>query len=184
MEEGQVSLDGNTHQLPTPFFVIATQNPVNQAGTYPLPESQLDRFLMRITLGYPSWEAEKHILQSNDMHTSAPVVASPSILVEWQQQIQSVHASDAVIDYILRLVRYSRESGLFTNPLSPRASKALLITARSWAWINGRDYVIPDDVQSVFSSVAEHRLRASNSDSDLSYQMSEKLLSAVDSIAA
>jgi MoxR-like ATPase len=184
MEEGQVSLDGKTHKLPEPFFVIATQNPLHQAGTYPLPESQLDRFLMRITLGYPSWDAEKQMLQDNAVGSASGSIATQENLAEWQQQVTTVHASDAIIDYILRLVSYSRESGLFTNPLSPRASKALLIASRSWAWINGRDYVVPDDVQSVFSSVAEHRLRAANSDSDLTYQISEKLLAAVDSIAA
>lgn len=184
MEERQVSLDGTTHALPTPFFVIATQNPLHQAGTYPLPESQLDRFLMRITLGYPNWQAEKQMLQNDGLSNQLKSVISNNQLIDWQDQVSKVHTADAIIDYILRLVSYSRESGLFTNPLSPRASKALLSAARSWAWLHARDHVIPEDVQSVFASVAEHRLRSATSDSDLSYQVSEKLLSAVDPIAA
>lgn len=184
MEERQVSLDGTTHQLPKPFFVIATQNPLHQAGTYPLPESQLDRFLMRITLGYPNWQAEKQMLQSDTLNTPLTGVIDNQQLIDWQRQATKIHAGDAIVDYILRLVSYSRESGLFCNPLSPRASKALLTAARSWAWLHARDYVVPEDIQNVFASVAEHRLRSANSDSDLSYQVSEKLLSAVDPIAA
>lgn len=184
MEERQVSLDGTTHNLPNPFFVVATQNPLHQAGTYPLPESQLDRFLMRITLGYPNWQAEKQMLQSQSSVGQLNSVTSANELLEWQRQIAQVHASDAIIDFILRLVSYSRESGAFTNPLSPRASKALLVASRSWAWLHARDHVIPEDVQNIFSAVAEHRLRSATSDSDLSYQVSEKLLAAVDPIAA
>ena len=184
MEERQVSLDGTTHPLPKPFFVIATQNPLHQAGTYPLPESQLDRFLMRITLGYPNWQAEKQMLQSDTLNTPLTGVIDNKQLIDWQRQVAKIHTGEAIFDYILRLVSYSRESGLFSNPLSPRASKALLIAARSWAWLHARDYVVPEDIQNVFASVAEHRLRSASSDSDLSYQVSEKLLSAVDPIAA
>jgi MoxR-like ATPase len=184
MEERQVSLDGTTHPLPKPFFVIATQNPLHQAGTYPLPESQLDRFLMRITLGYPNWQAEKQMLQSDSLNTPLTGVIDNKQLIDWQRQVAKIHTGEAIFDYILRLVSYSRESGLFSNPLSPRASKALLIAARSWAWLHARDYVVPEDIQNVFASVAEHRLRSASSDSDLSYQVSEKLLSAVDPIAA
>lgn len=184
MEERQVSLDGTTHPLPKPFFVIATQNPLHQAGTYPLPESQLDRFLMRITLGYPNWQAEKQMLQSDTLNTPLTGVIDNKQLIDWQRQVAKIHTGEAIFDYILRLVSYSRESGLFSNPLSPRASKALLIAARSWAWLHARDYVVPEDIQNIFASVAEHRLRSASSDSDLSYQVSEKLLSAVDPIAA
>ncbi|MBT0587310.1 AAA family ATPase [Alteromonas oceanisediminis] len=187
MEERQVSLDGTTHTLPQPFFVIATQNPMHQAGTYPLPESQLDRFLMRITLGYPNWEAERTMLKrsgttSGVMASSQPV--SKQQLIAWQQEITQVHSANAIIDYILRLVSYSRESGEFANPLSPRASKAILVSARAWAWLHGRDHVIPEDVQEVFTAVAEHRLRGSATDSDMNSQFSGKLMAAVDPLAA
>ncbi len=183
MEESQVSLDGETHPLPEPFFVIATQNPLHQAGTYPLPESQLDRFLMRITLGYPDWQAEKQMLKNNQ----APVLtalANPQQLQQWQKAVDDVHVADAIIDYVLRLVTHSRESGLYANPLSPRASKAVLRAARAWAWIHARDYVVPEDIQQTFAAVAEHRLRLPNADGELSQQISEQLLSAVDPLAA
>ncbi|WP_100658458.1 AAA family ATPase [Alteromonas flava] len=183
MEERQVSLDGETYPLPSPFFVIATQNPMHQSGTYPLPESQLDRFLMRITLGYPNWQAEKQMLLEQQPSELAPI-ASAQQLQEWQQQVNTVHSSDAVIEYILRLVNHSRESGLYTNPLSPRASKALLRASKAWAWMEGRDFVMPEDVQQIFAAVAEHRLRLPNSEADLSTRVSEKLLAAVDPIAA
>ena len=183
MEEQQVSLDGQTHPLPTPFFVIATQNPLHQSGTYPLPESQLDRFLMRITLGYPDWEAEKRMLQAEQSKALSAITNAES-LMQWQSEIERVHVADPVIDFVLRLVTFSRESGEFANPLSPRASKAIVKAAKSWAWMNGRDHVLPEDVQHIFAAVAEHRLRQSGEDHDLSYVASEKLLAAVDSIAA
>ncbi|WP_100641767.1 AAA family ATPase [Alteromonas facilis] len=183
MEERQVSLDGETHALPNPFFVIATQNPMHQSGTYPLPESQLDRFLMRITLGYPDWQAEKQMLR-NTVNEGIQAVSTAAELQNWQQQTDAIHVADAVIEYILRLVNHSRDSGLFANPLSPRASKALLKAAKAWAWMNARDHVLPEDVQNIFSAVAEHRLRTPNAEADLSYQVSEKLLAAVDPIAA
>ncbi|MGB2426881.1 MAG: AAA family ATPase [Alteromonas sp.] len=183
MEEQQVSLDGRTHQLPEPFFVIATQNPLHQAGTYPLPESQLDRFLMRITLGYPDWQAEKQMLQNDNTGPFKSIVKSAQ-LTEWQQQIEGIHVADAVLEYILRLVSFSRESGQYANPLSPRASRAILRAAKAWAWMENRDFVLPEDVQHIFAAVAEHRLRSPGSDSDLSFQLSESLLAAVDPIAA
>lgn len=183
MEEQQVSLDGQTHPLPTPFFVIATQNPLHQSGTYPLPESQLDRFLMRITLGYPDWEAEKRMLHAEQSKALSAITNAES-LMQWQSEIERVHVADPVIDFVLRLVTFSRESGEFANPLSPRASKAIVKAAKSWAWMNGRDHVLPEDVQHIFAAVAEHRLRQSGEDHDLSYVASEKLLAAVDSIAA
>ncbi|GGD75711.1 AAA family ATPase [Lacimicrobium alkaliphilum] len=186
MEEHQISLDGETHALPSPFFVIGTQNPEHQAGTYPLPESQLDRFLMRIQLGYPSWQAEKDMLrqpQQKEVEKLQPVI-SPTSLIELQQQISEVHASDDILDYILRLVTYSRESEKFPSALSPRASKALLQAARSWAMVNNRDYLIPEDVQTVLPAVAEHRLRSALAEHPAQTSLSQWLLEQVDPLAA
>lgn len=186
MEEKQVSLDGKTHPLPTPFFVIGTQNPMHQSGTYPLPESQLDRFLMRIQLGYPDWNAEKKMLleQQIDFDKRLNAVMSAEEFVAIQQQVKQVHVSEQILNYILRLVTESRESELFPNPLSPRASKSLLQAARSWALVEGRDYLIPEDIQAVLPAVAEHRLRATLSDFAGQSSLSLKLLEAVDPIAA
>lgn len=186
MEERQVSIDGVTHRLPEPFFVIATQNPSHQSGTYPLPESQLDRFLMRITLGYPDWEAEKAMLKQDTLADVKQLNSQLSIqdLLSLQHTATQVHASDAVIHYILRLVSYSRESGHFPNPLSPRASKALLHAARAWAVLHDRDYLIPEDVQAVFAAVAEHRLRSENSNHFEKGVLSQRLLEQVDPLAA
>jgi MoxR-like ATPase len=186
MEEKQVSLDGKTHPLPTPFFVIGAQNPMHQSGTYPLPESQLDRFLMRIQLGYPDWNAEKKMLleQQIDFDKRLNAVMSAEEFVAIQQQVKQVHVSEQILNYILRLVTESRESELFPNPLSPRASKSLLQAARSWALVEGRDYLIPEDIQAVLPAVAEHRLRATLSDFAGQSSLSLKLLEAVDPIAA
>lgn len=186
MEEKQVSLDGITHPLPTPFFVIGTQNPMHQSGTYPLPESQLDRFLMRIQLGYPDWNAEKKMLleQQIDFDKRLSAVMSAEEFIAIQQKVKDVHVSEQILNYILRLVTESRESELFPNPLSPRASKSLLQAARSWALVEGRDYLIPEDIQAVLPAVAEHRLRATLSDFAGQSSLSLKLLEAVDPIAA
>jgi|TARA_R110002167_G_scaffold73942_2_gene207189 MoxR-like ATPase len=182
MEERQVSLDGVTRPLPTPFFVIGTQNPMHQAGTYPLPESQLDRFLMRIQLGYPDKEAEKTMLRQQETQRSqeAHTVLSFQQFTDSQGLAQQVHASDALLDYIIRLVTFSRESQQFANPLSPRATKALLSAAKSWAFINHRDYVIPEDVQMILPAVAEHRLRSASSDINAQGSLSQALLESVD----
>ncbi len=186
MEEKQVSLDGNTHTLPSPFFVIGTQNPTHQSGTYPLPESQLDRFLMRIQLGYPDWQAEKDMLmQDAEIQNSAfKTVITTDELIELQNLVTKVHASDAIVNYVLKLVTHSRESEAFPNPLSPRASKALLSAAKGWAFVEGRDFVIPEDIQAVLPSVAEHRMRASSSDLTGQASLSDKLLEAIDPLAA
>lgn len=186
MEEKQVSLDGETHPLPQPFFVIGTQNPMHQSGTYPLPESQLDRFLMRIQLGYPDWQAEKSMLlqQAPDEALELKQIMDVNELRELQNKVGEVHAAEPIIDYILRLVTYSRESEQFANPLSPRASKALLHAARAWALVENRDYLIPEDIQAVLPAVAEHRLRAEMADFSGATSLSDKLLEAVDPIAA
>ncbi len=186
MEEKQVSLDGTSHPLPSPFFVIGTQNPLHQSGTYPLPESQLDRFLMRIQLGYPDWQAEKQMLQeqNDDVTQQIEKVMDLEAFQQLRQQVFTVHVSDNILNYILRLVTFSRESEQFPNPLSPRASKALLHAAKSWAIIAGRDFLIPEDVQAVLPAVAEHRLRTSLADFTGQTSLSNKLLEAVDPLAA
>lgn len=162
MEEGQVTLDGVTRSLPKPFFVIATQNPVTQAGTFALPESQLDRFLMRLSLGYPSADMELKLLSDGDHRQQAlalkPVMNQEQLL-KAMAAVPAVRASRDLIDYIQRLLEHSRSAGLFMAGLSPRAGVGLLRAARAWALTAGRDYVIPEDVQTVLGPVAEHRLQ-------------------------
>ena len=169
MEEQQVTVEGKTYDLPRPFFVIATQNPSYQIGTFPLPESQLDRFLMRIELGYPNKPAERELLMGSNRHTlieSLSVQLEPEQLAEIQHAITEVHASSALLDYLQDLIAYSRESTDYHCGLSPRAGVALLTAARSWAFMDGRDAVLPDDVQTVLPAVAGHRLRSGSTDSD------------------
>lgn len=164
MEEQQVTVDGKKYTLPNPFFVIATQNPLYQSGTYPLPESQLDRFLMRISLGFPPKEAEKRLIlnmQKRD-YSQLPKRINQQELAAIQSQISQITLSSPVIDYIIELVNYTRTSNAFASSLSPRASMALAKAARSWAFIDGRDFVIPEDVQAVFASVCQHRLGLHN----------------------
>jgi MoxR-like ATPase len=167
MEERQVTMDGETRALPDPFFVIATQNPAHQIGTFPLPESQLDRFLMRITLGYPDAAAERAMLlgeDRRDMLKEAKPVIGVAELAEFQAAVRLVNVAPALVDYVQALTRATRESSDFHNGLSPRAALGLLSAARAWALLDGRAMVIPEDVQAVFSAVATHRLlaRASN----------------------
>ncbi len=164
MEEGQVTVDGSTRPLPNPFFVIATQNPVSQGGTFALPESQLDRFLMRLSLGYPSPAAEKSLLMGEDRNTrldGIEAVLNRDNLQALQKAVPEITASPAIIDYILRLVNRTRESQVCAWGLSPRASLGLLAAARAWAMLEHRHYVIPEDVQAVLPAVVSHRLRAS-----------------------
>ncbi|MDN3389849.1 MoxR family ATPase [Pseudoalteromonas sp. APC 3691] len=164
MEEQQVTVDGKKYTLPNPFFVIATQNPLYQSGTYPLPESQLDRFLMRISLGFPPKEAEKRLIlnmQKRD-YSQLPKRINQQELAAIQSQISQITLSSPVIDYIIELVNYTRTSNAFASSLSPRASMALAKAARSWAFIDGRDFVMPEDVQAVFTSVCQHRLGLHN----------------------
>ncbi len=162
MEERQVTQDGTTRRLPQPFFVIATQNPLEQVGTFPLPESQLDRFLLRINIGYPDQQAEMELLKGKQRHLlidQLTTVIQPSELMELQQLISGVHMSQAVLDYLLNLVRSSRLSPWFVNGLSPRAGLALQKCSRSWAFLQGRNHVLPEDVQHILPAVAAHRLQ-------------------------
>ena len=163
MEEGQVSVDGESRSLPEPFFVIATRNPVTQSGTFPLPESQLDRFLMRIQLGYPDPAAERAMLGGQTgravLDILKPVMTAEQ-LQQLQNKVKAVQASERLLDYLQRLVSATREGDRFVCGLSPRAALALLSASRAWAFLGGRDYVLPEDVQAVFPAVAGHRLQS------------------------
>jgi MoxR-like ATPase len=163
MEEHQVSVEGATRPLPEPFFVIATQNPASQIGTYPLPESQLDRFMMRITMGYPDPAAERALLTGRDRRSllaDLQPVADAAALAAWRAQAASVHVADALIDYVQALIAHTRDSGIYRLGLSPRAGLALLAAARAHALLNARRHVLPEDVQAVLPAVALHRLPA------------------------
>ena len=159
MEERQVTLDGVTRPLPQPFFVVATQNPVDQAGTFVLPESQLDRFLMRISLGYPAPEVELQLLAGGDLRELQSVITSEG-LIKLSRLVGKVRASHELLDYVQRLLDATRSDDRSVAGLSPRAGLGLLKAARAWALLSGRDYVLPEDVQAVWPSVAEHRLSA------------------------
>jgi MoxR-like ATPase len=162
MEERQVTVDGETRPLPEPFFVIATQNPSTQIGTFPLPESQLDRFLLRVELGYPDRAAERALLESGGRRDALPALAaclSPEQIVPLQQAAGGVHVAPALLDYVQALVEATRTSPRFVHGLSPRAALALLAVARAWAFLAGRRMVMPEDVQAVLPSVACHRLQ-------------------------
>ena len=161
MEEGQVTVEGETRALPDPFFVIATQNPVSQSGTFPLPESQLDRFLMRIQLGYPHEQAERELLEGKDrraMANNLVGVISHEQLSQLQQQVNQVQTSSSVLDYIQRIIAFTRYEGGYQYGLSPRGSLALLRSAKAWALIHGRSHMVPEDIQAVLPAVVDHRL--------------------------
>ena len=164
MEEHQVSVDGSTRELPTPFFVVATQNPGDQIGTFPLPESQLDRFLMRVEIGYPNEESERELIAGEDrreMLRDLEAVTGPGALVDLQAAVRAVPVTDALISYVQALVRYSRESADIEIGLSPRGAQALVAAAR--AFVENHSGVYPDDVQAVFAAVAGHRLKPAGS---------------------
>ncbi|MFT4720961.1 MAG: MoxR-like ATPase [Candidatus Azotimanducaceae bacterium] len=186
MEEQQVTIEGETRPLPKPFFVIATQNPNNQGGTFALPESQLDRFLMRIELGYPDPAAERQLLKGEDRReilSRLQPTMTPAQLAEMQVQCQHVKVSDALLDYVQRLVLFTRQAPEFAYGLSPRGALALLSAAKSWAFLEDRQHVVPEDVQAVLPSVVEHRLRET---ADFSGHgaggLTQRLLSKVDII--
>ncbi|NNF41347.1 MAG: AAA family ATPase [Woeseiaceae bacterium] len=162
MEEQQVSVDGTTRRLSEPFFVIATQNPGDQIGTFPLPESQLDRFLMRVQLGYPDDKSERELLAGEDRRkllNRTEAVTNPEVLVALQNAVQNVPVSDALIDYIQALVRYTRKSADIDIGLSPRGGQALVAAARALAFVENHSGAYPDDVQEVFAAIAGHRLK-------------------------
>ncbi len=170
MEERQVTIEGETRPLPRPFFVIATQNPLELAGTFPLPESQLDRFLLRIELGYPDRASEHDLLRGGG--TSAELakikpLLTPEKVIHFQQLAAAVHVSETLVAYIQNLLDYTRTSALFHIGLSPRGGLYLLRAARSWALINGRDFVVPEDVQKILPFVAGHRLRKADGQGEM-----------------
>ncbi len=161
MEERQVTIDGETHLLPKPFFVLATQNPSTHLGTFSLPEAQMDRFLMRISLGYPDPAAEREIVRGKDRRALLaeinPVMCSEDIL-KLQLQVPKIFISDAMLDYVQRIVHYTRTSERIACGLSPRATLSLVRAAQSWAFMHSRDHIIPEDIQIVLAVVIEHRL--------------------------
>jgi MoxR-like ATPase len=183
MEERQVTSDGKTRPLSSPFFVIATQNPMELSGTFPLPESQLDRFLMRIELGYPDREAERKLLKGSydqqkalqDMKQSI----APADVLAFQKQVDHVHASDAFLNYLQDLLTFTRSGRHFHMGLSPRAGLALLQAARSWAFICGRDYALPEDLQAVLMGVVGHRLRSKDELAEIPMRQLEILFQEV-----
>jgi MoxR-like ATPase len=183
MEEGQVTIDGQTHLLPVPFFVIATQNPQRQIGTYPLPESQLDRFLMRLQLGFPGRAAEKEMLAGRDrrdlIRDLEPMVSLEQLL-NWQERVRNLHVSASVRDYILDLLEKGRHLEGVKSGLSPRAGLALQRCAQAWAFAAARDMVVPEDVQAVAPAVMAHRLNyAGNGLEDAGLVLTEKIVRSV-----
>lgn len=171
MQERQITADGRTEALPQPFFVIATQNPSYHIGTYPLPESQLDRFLMRLAIGYPAPEAERTLLKTptyNSNITKLKPVINPAQLLELQTQSQAVIVSDVILNYVQALLSLSRNEGLFNHGLSPRAGMGLIRASQAYALTGERDFVRPDDIQAVMTSVVNHRLIIKKSQTELS----------------
>jgi len=183
MEEHQVTTEGATRPLPEPFFVIATQNPSHQVGTFPLPESQLDRFLMRIHLGYPDAAAERALLESRERRDMIsdlkPVISTPDLL-NLQSQVREVFTAPALLDYVQALIRYTRQTSDFVNGLSPRAGLAVLNAARAWAFMDDRREIVPEDIQAVLPCVAGHRLYPVTGYPSLgSGQLAERLIADV-----
>ena len=182
MEEQQVTAEGHTYQLPVPFFVIATQNPRDQFGTFELPESQLDRFLMRLSLGYPDADSERALLAGDNrrklLNSLEPVLDQQKLLAI-QQHVAHQHVAAPLIDYVQNLLDHSRHSADFATGLSPRAGLGLLQAAKSWSLLHGRDHVIPEDVQAVLEAVTGHRLGSRASGEDTSSESTRALLEAV-----
>ena len=182
MEEHQVTLEGETRALPEPFFVIATQNPTHLIGTFPLPESQLDRFMMRIEMGYPDARAERTLLKGRDRRELIAALTpgiTPVQLLEIQQAVQGVHVADALLDYVQALLEFSRAAPDYQNGLSPRAGLALVHCAQAWALMEGRSAVLPEDVQAVLPGVVGHRLQWVSERSGRAASAAAHLLSAV-----
>ncbi len=183
MAEGQVTVESETRPLPKPFFVIATQNPATSTGTFPLPESQLDRFTMRISIGYPDPASERRMLMGADPRLQLarlrPCVQGEQLDL-LQRAASKVQASEAVVDYLQRLVQYTRSEHQFELGLSPRGALAVLDCARAWAMMHARHYVIPEDIQAVFPAVAGHRLQGASDVVQRSGALVEQVLHAVD----
>lgn len=186
MAEGRVTVDGQTRDLPQPFFVIATQNPVQHSGTFPLPESQLDRFLIRLSLGYPDLASEKSILTGGDPRARLRELQPLLTIAELealQEEVDNISAAEPVVDYLLRLIQFTRSSEDFEFGLSPRAALAILQAAKAIALLDGRSFVIPEDIQAVFPAVANHRLQGTGRGHDSgSRVLIQKVLDNVDVI--
>lgn len=183
MEERQVSVDGSTRPLPNPFFVVATQNPADQIGTFPLPESQLDRFLMRIEIGYPNEDSERELITGKDRRTlleETEAVGSPAMLNALQGAVAGVRMNDPLVDYIQALVRFTRESPDIEIGLSPRGAQSLAAAARAHAFVERHSGVFPDDIQAVFEAVVAHRLKpAANTSFRSSAEIARHVLASV-----
>jgi MoxR-like ATPase len=182
MEERQVTIEGETRSLPEPFFVIATQNPAHQIGTFPLPESQVDRFLMRIRIGYPDRQAERALLRGTDRRELLPQLQpllDPADILALQRQVAGVHVAEALLDYAQALLGNTRNAPRYRHGLSPRAGLALLRAARAWAFLDGRTAVLPEDVQAVLAAVVGHRLAAAADAGDDPETLAGELLQAV-----
>ena len=185
MEEGQVSVDGDTHKLPEPFFVIATQNPQSQSGTFPLPESQLDRFMFRLSLGYPDPNVERELLkggQGRSALNQVKQILSAESLKQIQRLIPQVKVSDTLLDYVQRLIAQTRQDDLCHLGLSPRGAIALMTSSQCWALLQGRSHVLPEDVQAVFVAVVGHRIvgkKETQGD-----QLARHILQAVDAVGS
>ncbi|MCO6523115.1 MAG: AAA family ATPase [Snodgrassella sp.] len=178
MEERQVSVDGKTYALPNPFLVVATQNPTEQLGTYPLPESQLDRFMMCLSIGYPAEKEEKQLYLSGGRRQFVPrlkAVCNGEILQQWQAEVAKVNLSATAADYVYRLVAATRNPGTFAIGLSPRAGLAVVQAAKAHAWVHGRAHVVPEDVKAVWVAVAAHRLQTLQSQTRSSTLLTEML---------
>ncbi len=181
MEESQVTVDGETRDLPQPFFVIATQNPMHQIGTYPLPESQLDRFLMRLHLGFPDRQAERELLQGEerrDMIEHIKPVLDGGQLISIQKQAAGIHVADALLDYVQSLLEFTRNSPMFEFGLSPRGGLALLNSARALALIDGREFVLPEHIKQVLPAVVNHRLVNTSDELEVKKQTAADFISA------
>jgi len=176
MEERQISVDVTTYRLPEPFFVVATQNPHEQLGTFALPESQLDRFLMRVSIGYPDAAHERVLLKNGDRREALPLIL-PALnadgVIALQAEVRGVHVSDALLDYVQALIAHTRNRADLKLGLSPRAAQGLMRAAQAWAFIAGRKAVLPEDIQAVLPSVVAHRLESRDSSSDKPFVASE-----------
>ena len=161
MEEKQITVEGETHALEAPFFVIGTQNPLDQSGTFPLPESQLDRFMMKLSIGYPDRAAERALLSGDNprdlLQRMRPLLSIERFL-EVQNAVDGIHCSEPLLDYVQRLIHATRNPGLFVYGISPRAGLAIVQASRAWALLDGRNHAEPGDVQAVFGAIADHRL--------------------------
>ncbi len=186
MAEYQVTVEGETRALPQPFFVIATQNPIFQSGTFALPESQLDRFLMRLSLGYPDAESERRLLAGEPVQQNLeelrPMLDGETLQAQ-QARVNKVNVRDGVLEYVQRLVAFSRTDAHYAYGLSTRASMALLQCARAWALLHDRDFVLPEDVQKVLEPVVGHRLQAAQGVSANTHSLVQRMLSLVPVIA-